>query len=319
MSAYNGSMDTIICLYVNKQEKTEGDTIGVPIGTPCRVERRLEEDYCLLRVGIDRTLLNAIQREWERKEATPKQDITPANGIFFWRRMRAVRLARQQERVQAEQRRYVTELIESISSFLRPFIEQQERCRCVYEGTVGVLRYNPLWQQHWGIAEFQEGLEDKWVGHQLARVDATRLVVMGFHTCLPQWLCQYARNLKGLTLIVEQRLYTQQTEDFLEDFYEEYGIAPGVTIVTGAGDYHKVRFFNDERVDILDFTEEERMPMPEVGEGSRWFDMSCMEEKERRMEARKSKAAYFSMKKEWKQPQKAPHHLDTISKNGYNT
>lgn len=294
-------------------------TGGSTMQAPCRLERRLEEDYCLLRAGIDRTLFHAIQRDWGQKTTATTRDMESGNELFFWRRIRTARLARQQERVQAEQRRHTKELVEGICSFLRPFMEQPERCRCVYEGTVGALQHNPLWQQCWGIAEFQEGLEDKWVRHQLAKVDAAWLVVMGFHTCLPQWLCQYARNLKGLTLIVEQRLYTQETEDFLEDFYEEYGIAPGVTIVSEASDYHKVRFFNGERVDILDFTKEERVSYPEVGEGSRWFDMSCMEEKERRMEARKGRAIYFSMKKEWKQPQKAPYQLDTICKNGYNT
>ena len=72
-------------------------------------------------------------------------------------------------------------------------------------------------------------------------------------------------------------------------------------------------------VTVLDFSGEEKMSCTDLAEGSRWLDMESSEYKRERLERQSSKAAYFSLKKEWKEPQKALYQLDTIPKNGYNT
>jgi len=70
---------------------------------------------------------------------------------------------------------------------------------------------------------------------------------------------------------------------------------------------------------VLDFSEADRIATADVPRGSIWLDMAASEEKRRRIEDRNTGIRYFSLKKEWKQPQKALNHLDTTSKNGYNT
>lgn len=115
------------------------------------------------------------------------------------------------------------------------------------------------------------------------------------------------------------RQFQEAQEELVEDIYEEYGLAVEVHLLGEEKELRR-RWLNCPfPVVIIDFSGEEKISAADVAKNSIWLDMTASEVKRHRLEDRNTQIAYFSLKKEWKQPQKARNYLDTISKNRYNT
>ena len=170
-----------------------------------------------------------------------------------------------------------------------------------------------------GRLDFHGYFEEDWVRHMMRYVNSPHFVILGQAACLPQILYSFVRKMKSLKWMMPARQFRPQFQDLVDDFCEEYGLAVDLRLVEEEADYRRCGLLCTIPSVIVDFSEEEKIPATAVAGESVWIDMVSSEEKQRRLEERNLGIAYFSLKKEWKQPQKAVNHLDTISKNGYNT
>ena len=144
-------------------------------------------------------------------------------------------------------------------------------------------------------------------------------MILGQTACLPEILYEHVRGIKSLKWILPRRQFLEGQQELVEVLSEEYGLAAEVRLLFEEEGYRQVHPVCRVPSLVLDFSEEDRIPTADVARGSIWLDMASSEEKRRRIEDRDTGIHYFSLKKEWKQPQKALNYLDTISKNGYNT
>lgn len=169
---------------------------------------------------------------------------------------------------------------------------------------------------------FEEYLEQRWVERLLAYGIYNHFVVLGTTPYLPRLLCMLAPRMKSVLWILPDHLHAKMLEDFVEDFYQEYGLAINLRYLSIDGSYGQLRVegcFLKEPLNVLDFTEDRHVPAMKLPAGSIWLDMAAVEEKERRLSARMPEVTYFSLKKQWKHPTKATYLLDTVPKNRYNT
>lgn len=161
--------------------------------------------------------------------------------------------------------------------------------------------------------------EEQWVMHLMEYAVLNHFVLLGTTECIPVALLRYVRKMKTLRWILLRRQYRETEQELAEIICEEYGLAVDVRLLEEEKEYRRMAFVCPFPVVVVDFSEEPRIPVADVARNSIWLDMSALEEKRRRIEERNTGIAYFSLKKEWKQPEKALYQLDTISKNGYNT
>lgn len=151
--------------------------------------------------------------------------------------------------------------------------------------------------------EFDRYMEPKWVKALLKYAVNAHFVVLGNVPCLEAILCELAPRMKTLLWIAPDMTYQEQLEDFAEEFFQEYGLAINLNFIPDNGTYAQMRIQEQrytEPVNILDFTGEKYIPFFSPPEGSVWIDMASVEEKERRIEARRIKAVYYSLKKQWR-------------------
>ncbi len=190
---------------------------------------------------------------------------------------------------------------------------------CVYDQTLWEKLDSGLWTQYWMIPEFEEYYELVWVEQLMEEAICDRYVILGFAPCLGKILCQHAKKIRSITWYLQLEQYTQEVENFIEEFFEEYGLAVKVHILEAEEKWIRVRPASQEAVNVLDFSGEEKISACDMAKGSVWLDMDSLDGKWRRIETRNPKITYFSLKKQWKQRQKAPMYLDTTNKNRYNT
>ncbi len=227
-----------------------------------------------------------------------------------WVRMRARR----------EKRRY-EELRAGFRSELASLLDERDDNYCVADKNLEGRN----WRELVPLPEFEGYLERRWVERLLPYAAYPRFVVLGTVPYLPELLCKLAPRMKSLLWLLPDHSYAKMLEDFSEDFYQEYGLAIDMRFLGINESYGQLRLGGKNcggPLNILDFTEDQRIPIFTPEPGSVWLDMASVEEKERRIEARQLGAAYFSLKNEWKQPQKTGkslYLLDTARKNRYNT
>lgn len=196
---------------------------------------------------------------------------------------------------------------------------------CVYEDRLREKTGQELWR-HWEIPEFAGYREMVWAEPLMKYAVHDRLVILGCAPCLPEILCRRTKKTRSIKWTLRETEYTQELQDFMEDFYQEYGLAIEVHLLSAEQPWLRVRPASTVPVNVLDFSGEEKLSACDVAEGSVWLDMDSLEGKCRRMEVRNPGIQYYSLKKQWKEWQKdhfrgknAPYHLDTPPKNGYNT
>lgn len=167
--------------------------------------------------------------------------------------------------------------------------------------------------------QFTDYREERWVERLMRYIEHPHFVVLGYADCLTQVLPRYAQRMKSLRFLLCEREVTEELLELQEDLLQEYGIAATIHTLADKTDYRKIKILSAYPCNVLDFSGEQKLFSSTVPEGSVWLDFTSDEEKRRRMEQGKGEVLYVSLKKEWKQPQKSPAHLDTEGKNGYNT
>lgn len=159
-----------------------------------------------------------------------------------------------------------------------------------------------IWLQMWKVPEFNDYRKLRWVEHLLQYAALSHFLVLGYHPALPKLLCLYADKMKSLKWILPEWCYSEELQEFLENFYEEYGLAAMVQVLPPGETCKRAHISCREPSNILDFSGEERIPTGDIARESIWLDMDSLEEKQRRMESRNTGIYYYSLKKEWKQP-----------------
>ena len=265
----------------------------------------------IFRAGYHASVQNeeafAQRKECLERTCFPKSTFMhKARREGFWRRRR------RQKKQQAEQQ-WERALLED---FLHQILKDPEQSFVVCEEA---LPFFNRW-------EFNGYFETDWVKHMLryAKEEPQAFVfphflVLGQARCLAEILYTCAGKMKSLKWILPARQFREELQELVEDIYDEYGLAVDVHLLEDEDAYRKTRISCALPTVVLDFSEADRVPTADIAKGSLWLDMASSEEKRRRIEERNTGIHYFSLKKEWKQPQKALFHLDTNSKNGYNT
>lgn len=256
-------------------------------------------DYHLVKVGMTETLMQFCKNNsfaGNLAESSMKTScLIEKNFGFFaeWRRKRQL----QQERAQ-------------FLAFLQEITYGLETYDCVYEECI----------PYFAERRFNGYFEAGWVRHMLRyNPPLTNILLLGQACCVPEILSEYARGIKSLKWILPARQFREEQQELVEMLEEEYGLAAQVRLLSEEESYKQIYPVCGVPTLILDFSEADRIPTADVAGGSIWLDMGSSEEKRRRIEDRDTSIRYFSLKKEWKQPQKALNYLDTIGKNGYNT
>lgn len=299
-------MDRIIYFYATREH---GETVE-----PFKIIRYQRRDYELIRAGLAPWFV----KRWETPEnfiEGPEEDCKerrPAVSLFhFFSRMRRQKLHKKAlEEEELFWRKQFEILIEAVDGAEGGMSDGETAFACedslrhlLIPGSLnGLTAAERIWTQKWSLPEFDGYGEPRWVEHLMRHAMLPHFVVLGYHPELPRLLCLYADRMKSLKWILPQRFYSEQIQEFLEDFYEEYGLAAAVQVLPDGESYKKARIACREPSNILDFSGEVQIPAGNISRESIWLDMNSLEEKCRRMEIRNTGIYYFSLKKEWKQP-----------------
>ena len=302
-------METIIYIYKKRNlQKPEADV-------------RQIKDYLLVRIGMD-----VGADRWFSHSPQPPDTVSteigpkPVQKLTLWQRLKARRERREAARLQRSgQDRFLREIdlvreeIQSFLSELGKLVDDRYDCRCVYGDPVRRCLMASLdekhwlatvWQEYWRIPEFDDYLRPEWVEPLLAHVGLHHFVVLGTAPCVPMVFSHCARRMKSLRWFLQEQDHTEEIQDFVEDFYEDCGLAIALQPLEGKRVYTRLLLETTEPVCILDFTGEPRIPMGGVAEGSIWIDFCSVEEKARRISERGESISYFSLKEIWKHADK---------------
>lgn len=274
-------MDTILYFY--------------PIKTDRKTEHVFFPDYQLVRVGLSERDTALLEGKKEYDNPGKSKGIYRFPPLFQWKKRRKAK------REEQEREKLLEEIL----------VLWGEPCGsyCVCESPI---TYFKRW-------EFTDYLEEKWVEHLMSYAVLPHFLILGSAPCLGNILLRHAVKMKSLRFILRERDYTEELQGVVEVLYEEYGLAASIQFVQEDEDYRKLTQLSPIPCSVLDFTGQEKTASWAAADGSIWLDLCSLPEKERRMERRNGGIQYFSLKKEWKQPQKALRYLDTVDKNRYNT
>lgn len=190
---------------------------------------------------------------------------------------------------------------------------------CAYEGYLKEKINQELWKQYWSLPEFEDYRERMWAEKLLPYTVHGHYMILGYADWLPFFFCENVKKMRSVKWFLKEKHYSKEVQEFLDEFFEEYGLAVEVHLLDEGEEWIRVRPQSTVPVNVLDFTGEEKISACDVAKGSVWLDMDALDGKSRRISARNPGISYFSLKKLWQQRQKEPICLDTISKNGYNT
>ena len=191
--------------------------------------------------------------------------------------------------------------IRELSEYLVPFQLQSPACGMVYDESVDKwLKIHDLWgwwEKNWPVPALEDYHDAVFARRLMEQVHLSHFLVLGYAHCVPQLLTGQARRMKSLRFLLKKE--PEGLEEFIEDFYEEHGLAASVRVVEG-NSFKGERIVCAQPTAILDFSGESRILTADIVRGSVWLDMDSLEEKRRRIEDRNTGIYYFSMKKEWK-------------------
>ena len=161
-----------------------------------------------------------------------------------------------------------------------------------------------LWHKHFDMEEFKGYKERFWVERLMPYARLNHYVVLGTAPCVYEILEAHARRMKSLRWILLEVDCTQELQDFVEDFYTEYGLAIELHTAAGTDRLKRLHLVCDQPANIIDFTGEIFFGTAGVAEGSVWLDMLSSDEKRYRIAGRRGGIGYFSLKEEWKRVQR---------------
>ena len=294
-------MDTIIYLY--KKRDVQNPTI----------DSVLMKDYQLVRVGLDVAEGRWFSHAFTTSETTATERSLPAPNSLrahlreFREKCARIRFEKQQKRKLQDVREQVYSEIKHFLTELASFIDDRYECRCVYADTVRkslILQEDcwlpRLWQQCWQFPEFDDYLKPQWVEPLLENARLHHFVVLGLADSTPYAILHCASRMKSLRMLLRESEDDQRLRDFVEDFYNEYGLAAAVQTLEGERAFSHLLLETRESVCVLDFSGEPRIPANGLARGSVWIDFCSVEEKARRVMERGEGIFYFSMKEFWK-------------------
>ncbi len=259
--------------------------------------------------------LNNTERNGAEPDGTKRNGAVWLGIVRLWRKVhlwksegrqryreKQEKLCRQQcmeERFELVERQ-LRELAEAIQAET----EELDTCTCVYaEGADRFLKGNGIlarmWENVWDIREFTDYKAFRWAGCLLPYVSHFRFVVLGTADCAPEIIKSCARRMKSLRWIVRERDCDEGLQEFVEEFYEDYGLAVALQTVEGRNGFRRLCIETVEPVCVLDFTEEVKFFWGGIKSDSVWLDFSSQEEKERRMRRLAPGIRYYSLKKLW--------------------
>ncbi len=275
-------MDTIIYLY----HSTAAENYCI--------EKWKEKEYCLIRLGIPGNLWKNLNA-WEEQAEEEGQ-----KGRRSFRR---------------SENGHGNPLLEELAvqqTALALWEDNPYETYCVYEKFLWEKIDTKLWWKYWKLPQLQEYHDMIWAEELMQHGIWDSLLILGNAPCVTKLLYKYAGRLRTVKWILRQEQYTEALQDFLEDFYEEYGLMVACQVLEPGEHWAAVRPKSVLPVTVLDFTGEEKISAYDLVSGSVWLDMDSLDGKEWRMKARNPHITYYSLKKQWAC-------LDTIGKNRYNT
>lgn len=299
-------MDTIIYVYL-KRECGNTDNVWEDIGSGGKGKREAKYlrqdvdmgDYRLVRVGVSSELWRILRE----KAAENKEEEQQSRSRFP--------IGRKRKRKEAERLQRLRRLEEEgcRREFAAKFLEDSNHSYFAADEPIPSL-------EGWS---FKGYCEEAWVMYMMRHASLNHFVILGKAACIPRILLQYVRGMKGMCWVLQRSRYGEQEQELVDMLYEEYGLAAEIRLLEEERDFCRLRLAYRIPVVVVDFCEEEKLSGTDMARGSIWLDMTSSEKKRHRIEDGSRKISYFSLKKEWKEAEKAPYQLDTISKNRYNT
>lgn len=305
-------MDTIIYFYQKRELEKPA------------IESHRMKDYLLVRVGLnvgeDRWFAHSLMPPVAISVVEEQQPAQKPTLLERWQTHRKKREARRRYRRQQEQfQRELAEAQRELVRFLDElghYVEERYDCHCVYSDAVRKCLadgkdterelqgkrdgLSALWQKYWFFPEFADYFEPQWVEPLLVYAKLHHFVVLGTSSCIRFILPGCARRMKSLRWFLAERDCTEELQDFVEDFYEDCGLAAALQPLEGEKVFTRLLLETREPVCVLDFSGEPRIPTGGLAPGSIWIDFASVEEKARRISEREESIAYYSMKEIWK-------------------
>lgn len=173
---------------------------------------------------------------------------------------------------------------------------QENKGRKISAGMEAMLPV--LWKKYFQAGEFEDYTKQLWVEELLPEAVLPHFVILGTASCLYSLIEKYAGRMKSLRWIMPENDYSLEVQEFVEDFYTEYGLAIMLQI-TSAGQ-RGIQAVCTEPSNVLDFTQEACVHLAKVAKGSIWLDMLSVEEKKRRIAGRSTGISYVSLKEKWR-------------------
>lgn len=288
------------------------------------------EDYCLIKVGIPLSFWSEEKKEALEAEAPKAGKKRKKKGwTKFFRGLKRTDskvLKQDSDKMHSPGKEpdKAKKLYQAVLSAADEEIFLREDCRIVYEKNVRPrIMALPDRSRYFSWEEFKDYRDLFWVEQIMPYAVHADYQIVGYAPCILQLLIRHARRIRSVCWILSQAVYTGQVQEFVEDYYEEYGLAITIHLCEPADSLRKASVFSEKKVNVLDFSGEERMPCVSVKQGSVWLDMDAMEEKARRIAVQNPQISYISLRKKWQNAvntsENAFNRLDTASKSRYNT
>lgn len=177
---------------------------------------------------------------------------------------------------------------------------------CVYEPSVAFLKdaergTGAFWNRLWNIPEFWQYTDYRWSAPLLFKADGrfSDYIVLGCAACVFELFADIACRMKRLTWYLLKKDFTEELQEKIKDFYEDYGLAVTVCPLESAKDFRRLRLSLPAPVCVLDFCKEEKLFAGELKEGSLWLDFTAAVGKESHITRRSSGVVYESMRRVW--------------------
>ena len=290
-----------------------------------------EEPYCLIKVALP-DLRHSCQKNFPENQLAepengaesaqlsgPKKSVRKRIRYGFFRRRKEQKPSpeKESEREDTEVATAAECLAGTVTEKIKEMLPDMEDtdCSVVYEDSFHEFGAGfPCFP----YARFR-GFREMFWSQQLMEYGARGdYHIVGYAPCVKDLLCKYARKIKSVQWTLSEALCNANLKDFVEDYYEEYGILIALRTCPPTMSLKCAGPVSIRPVTVLDFSGAERTPAWGVCEGSVWLDMDSDEEKEIKIETQNPGISYFSLKKIWKQAQKGFDDLDTSEKSGYN-
>lgn len=206
-----------------------------------------------------------------------------------------------------EQRQELADGIQHLREEVFSEVEQaggMGEVRGVYEDSLRFLTEDAgeaaaCWRQIWDIPEFGDYQKIRWVRPLLEDVRHSHFILLGAADGIPEILARFARQMKSLQWYIKEEDMSEDVQSWVDDFYEEYGLAPALRELAGENAFKRLKLKSEAPACVLDFSKESKLFAGNLAEGSIWLDFCSVDEKALRMTRQAPGVRYVSLKKYW--------------------